>query len=292
VIENKVILVGNGINNIQNTYKWKNLILDLIDYVGAKGQININKKPFPLLYEEIYLKEAKKNGLREDQIKSFIAEKTNQIQPNEIHKEISNVKFRNILTTNYDYNLERAQGLKKGDLENIGVVKESKYSLFRCINNFGNKIWHIHGECNFPRTITLGYEHYSGYLQHMRNYVVTGTGDSYNRKFKSLRKRLKSGIVKLESWIDYFFKKNIFIIGLRLDFVEIHLWWLLTYSARIKFTKQIPIKNKIFYFYPANLSNKNKLDFLKSNDVILRPINMKPDNTEYYFRIFDRILRR
>lgn len=289
MVGNKVILVGNGINNLQDTYKWKNLILDLINHVGAKGQININKKPFPLLYEEIFLKGAKNKAIKESQIKEFISKKISQIRHNEVHREILNYKFKHILTTNYDYNLEKSRGLKQGELKNSGIVKESKYSLFRCAKNFGSKIWHIHGECNLPRTITLGYEHYSGYLQHMRNYVATGTGDSYKRKFKSLRKRLKAGEVKFDSWVDFFFKKNIYIIALRLDFVEIHLWWLLTYRARMKFAKQMQIRNKIIYFYPEDLTKRNKLELLKSNDVILHPIKMKPDKNDYYFKILDRV---
>ena len=51
-----VVFVGNGVNNLKNDYKWENLIEDLIQHIGATGQINTNGKPFPLLYEEIWVK--------------------------------------------------------------------------------------------------------------------------------------------------------------------------------------------------------------------------------------------
>lgn len=38
-MENYVFLIGNGINNINTSYTWYNLLEDLIKYIGAKGRI-------------------------------------------------------------------------------------------------------------------------------------------------------------------------------------------------------------------------------------------------------------
>lgn len=289
--ENKVVLVGNGINNINSVVSWNILIKNLISHIGSRSQINIRKKPFPLLYEEIFLRGIRNRRMKEIELKKYISEKVLRLGLNRIHKEIMNQGYQHIITTNYDYSLEKAYGLSPRNLKNVGIIKESKYSLFRSILCNKKKVWHIHGECNYPQTITLGYEHYSGYLQHMRNYVVTGTGKSYKKKFEPLIKRLKVGS-RIESWIDLFFTNNIYIIGFTFDFVEIHLWWLLTYRARGKYIKNISTNNKIFYFFPYSLEREitDKLELLKSNDVTPIPIKISSFDTEdYYFHALEEI---
>ena len=50
-MENVVLLVGNGINNIEEKYTWDDLTDKIIEIAGASGQIDKTNKPFPLLYE-------------------------------------------------------------------------------------------------------------------------------------------------------------------------------------------------------------------------------------------------
>ena len=51
----KVLLIGNDINNATGPYSWANLINGLMEYADATPPINTENKPFPMLYEEIYL---------------------------------------------------------------------------------------------------------------------------------------------------------------------------------------------------------------------------------------------
>ncbi|EKD55597.1 MAG: hypothetical protein ACD_59C00110G0002 [uncultured bacterium] len=291
-MKNAILLIGNGINNIKGNNDWKNLIENLIDFSGLKNQkINNENKPFPLLYEEVFLKAIRNKGKKikkEIELKEFISTHLKNIQPNSIHEKIHDLNCSDILTTNYNYSLERVIDNKLNIYNNEGIIQETLYSLFRHNKIKKNKIWHIHGECNKPYSITLGYEHYSGYLQHMRNYIVSGTDIAYkNNKFEALIKRLNENDLIYYSWVDFFFLKNIYIIGLTLDFMEIHLWWLLTYRARSKFAKSIPIKNKITYFVCKNKMNEiiNKIELLESNDIIIHPIDCKQYDEEYYLKI-------
>lgn len=271
-MEDKVFLIGNGINNIDTSYTWSCLITDLIDFIGASGQISQKDKPFPLLYEEIIVEAVKNRKLKENVIKQFIADKINQFEPNPLHHELLNCGVRNILTTNYDFTFEKVLVDNVHSLKNDGIVKESTYSVFRHYTLGNHKIWHIHGDANYATSITLGYEHYSGYLQQMRNYIVTGTGTSYkNVQLDSFikRKRQRTRMNENHSWLDFFFRNDIYIIGLTLDFIEIHLWWLLTFRQRSILTKGIKADNKIVYFYPSSLGDKihPKLQLLKSFDI-------------------------
>lgn len=62
-MKEKVLLLGNGINDAAHSYKWKNLINDLIHFVGITDILLEDNKPFPLLYEEIYLRNLKAKKL-------------------------------------------------------------------------------------------------------------------------------------------------------------------------------------------------------------------------------------
>lgn len=290
----KALLIGNGVNNIKQTYSWSDLVDDLIRLVKAEGKIEKRTdKPFPLLYEEIFV-EAVSKGIKEKEIKDYIANRVIRFEPNHVHKELLSLDVSHILTTNYDFSFEKVFTEDLNSLKNEGQVKESLYSIFRCHTLNKIKFWHIHGDANAHNSITLGYEHYSGYLQQMRNYVLTGTGNSYkNKKFDPVIKRLRSkkGIKESASWLDLFFTHDIYIIGLTLDFMEIHLWWLLACRQRMKLVQKVPIKNKIVYFYPEMYENgiKSKLDLLKASGIDTFPISIEPSREEYYLEVVHNI---
>ena len=282
---NKVLLIGNGVNNIESNYTWSDLISNLINYIGAKGKISTKNKPFPLLYEEIFVEAIKNKRLEENAIKDFIAKQVLELKPNVIHREILNVGINNILTTNYDFTFEKLLTNDFTALKNNGIVKETIYNVFRHYKFNDYVFWHIHGDANSPLAITLGYEHYSGYLQQMRNYVASGTGTSYKIKFDSIIRRYKKrNSMPVHSWLDFFFKDNIYIIGLTLDFIEIHLWWLLTYRQRIALKKKLSLNNKIFYFFPSRLASQieNKIQLLTNAGVIPYSVEDNSGPEQYY----------
>src|SRR5690606_29843730 len=107
------------------------LINNLINFIGASGQINVEDKPFPLLYEEIFVEAVKNRKFKESDIKDFIAREVSKLKPNEVHQKITQTDAEHILTTNYDLTLERVLTSKPGQLKNNGIVKENTYSLFR-----------------------------------------------------------------------------------------------------------------------------------------------------------------
>lgn len=289
----KVLLIGNDINNVTNAYSWQNLITGLVDKAGLGDDMDLENKPFPMLYEEIFLKSARALDTKERLLKEYIAHETAKMEVNALHGKILGLKAEHILTTNYDLLLERAALLPRRACSNRGLVKEAKYSLFRYHEANDRKIWHIHGSETHPSSIALGYEHYGGYLQQMRNYVTVGTKTTYKSlKLDPLGKRLKKGIEQHTSWIDSFFLDDIHIFGLNLDFVEMHLWWLLTYRSRLMLGTQLDIRNRIFYYYPAKYEkrSKHKLEMLKVNGIETIPIPLKGTyKMAYYNRVIKEI---
>jgi len=294
MMNNKVLFLGNGINDIDKHYQWKDLINKLINDVNGDGIIKQDKlKPFPLLYEEIFVR-AREIGKDEIFLKSLIAEDVNNLVTTNLHKEIVSRNIQDIITTNYDFTLERTIVEEPESMLNNGVVNEKLYSIFRHFKIEDKRFWHVHGDSNYPKSINLGYEHYSGSLQQMRNYVVTGTNYK-NIPKKPLLKRIKERKkIEITSWIDHFFLNDIFIVGLTLDFIEIDLWWLLTIRKRSSLNSSIPHVNNIVYFYPANYENKikHKLQVLNSFGVKTTPCDYDEKNKLAYYHDVLRIVEK
>ncbi|UYQ94818.1 SIR2 family protein [Chitinophaga horti] len=280
------LLVGNDINNATQQLSWATL-LDRIIQFCCVGEVERHKdKPFPLLYEEIFLSALRKSHLDELKLKTFIAEQVTAITSNEIHERIRGMRIPHIMTTNYEYSLEGAVPKR-----NTGLVRERIYSVFRRSQHEDTTYWHVHGECRSPQSINLGYEHYGGQLQQMRNYVVSGTDYKTKGILKdSLEYRLQHGKVNYQSWIDLWFTTDVHIFGLSLDFSETDLWWLLTYRARLKYYKQLPIENRIFYYIPQQFkaASKFKLDLLHVNGVEVVDFPYE-SSLDYYRLVLDNI---
>lgn len=301
----KVLFVGNGINNIGEAapYTWGDLIRDLIAFAAtSSGNSAVRKievspdKPFHLLYEEIIAKSCCSPALTEAQVKDFIAAQVGLLEMNKIYAQIADMRLSNIVTTNYENLLVRARG-GAVDVENEGVIQESTYGIFRHRRVSATKIWYIHGYAELPRTILLGYEQYAGMLQRMRNYVVTGA-DYKAFQHAGLRTRLNRSDFVAYSWIDSFFIDEVHILGFTLDYVEMDIWWLLTYRSRMisastasKARSSFRPRNKILYYIPEHLMAKaaTKLQLLDAVGVEIVSLKMGSDPEGYYGRALAKI---
>lgn len=284
------LFVGNDINNISPGISWSDLLANIKTKYNVASLEN-GQKPFPMLYEEIFLNAIKEKDLHEKELKIYIANSVSQIKQNEIHQLIRATPTANIITTNYEFSLEGSP-----DIVNSSLIKETTYSVFRKHDSADKTYWHIHGDCNNPTSINLGYEHYCGQLQKMRDYVVNGTNYTSETVYKEpLIKRLsQQKKLNLQSWIDLFFTTDIHILGLSLDFVEIDIWWLLTYRARNKFYRKSNfISNKLLYYTTKKWYNisKDKMQLLQANDVEIIVID-ESNKTKYYKKVLETINKR
>jgi len=74
-MKNKVLLIGNDINNTTDSYSWENLLKDMTKYAGVKTAPNMLNKSPPLVYDEIILKGLANESAHENDLKKFIASK-------------------------------------------------------------------------------------------------------------------------------------------------------------------------------------------------------------------------
>lgn len=296
-----VLFVGNDINNAVKGNSWNDLVDHLIEKFSNKIIEHGDDDPFPMLYERIYLNALRskkiKNG--ESALKKEIANWTCKIESNGIHQKIMSMNVDHVITTNYEYTLERATNSGNDTGTMCPEFRETRYSLFRRRSVAGKTVWHIHGEIDSPGSINLGYEQYSGYLHYIRDYVVTG-------KIRpeiggALLIRLQQPDFKVRSWVDLLFQRDAFILGFRLDQVEMHLWWLLAYRARRLAAGNLGRPNKIVYFYPNELLDEGskfksvterRLEMLNDFGVETVGRDGKPGVDSYYSNVLEDIHQR
>jgi len=296
-MNNKVLLLGNGINRLSNEYSCSDLLDELIKATGRSEVITYREeKPFTLLYEEIYLRTLKHLQSKEIRLKEKIANLVlSKFTPNEFHTKFLNLNVEHILTTNYDYNLERSSYNDHGKAAN--VLTERKYNLFRRRNVNGRYIWHIHGEADAPNSITLGHEHYVGYLQKMGNYLKDKITSKRKGVYKEIRSPIQKAIHKREEirafdknktiylWVDLFLMNDVYILGLSLDYTEIDLWWLMIFKERLKKESGFQYGSTMYYkFYPHTWDKKEeaKLSILESFG-INEAVQQLPNNQQIIF---------
>ncbi len=290
------LFIGNSVNRIGgNSYGWKSLMEGLANDAGAQEALKlIDEKPFTLFYEEI--REAfvrkhrreKQEGSAERALKQRIADVVNEIKPGEIHPKIVQLNADHLITTNYDYTLEAALGDSPGSAD--GRKRETKYSLYRYRKCGGKQIWHVHGEAESPWTICLGHDHYAGYLQKIREAVISDreakredeSEDDRGYILQSQVDYWQSG--KVDSWWRLFFTGSLDIVGFGFDYTEIDLWWLIGNRARqMSASNKQPFKlgDVTFHeFVPEKgLTNRDmaRLDILHSLGVHIHRIDFKKD---------------
>lgn len=200
---NTTLFIRNGLNRLSDDgSSWNNLLNKLAGNPKTQHELEIrNAKPFTLWFEEISSKNRVKT-LKETISNHLIK----SIKPNDYHRKIMSLGAQNIITTNYDYNLENSTG----DVWiSNNSARETYYSLFRRHSFNKNNIWHIHGELEPINSIMLGHEQYSGYIHKVLSFIKNGvetqikgrSGNRYLSKFSPKNMKYKGDT---ESWVDVF----------------------------------------------------------------------------------------
>lgn len=232
-LKGKILFVGNGFNLISDRgQSWCELLNMIAGIPNSKREQKLRSaKPFTLWYEEI--KRASMTGNVKEDISAHL---NLYLEPNSYHMKLMKLGFSNILTTNYDYNLESALGV---GWSSSNTAKENYYSLFRRKETGNQYVWHIHGELDNVGSIMLGHEQYSGYMQKIRNFLTSGVLTKskarnmrpYLSKYASSKSKTKGDV---KTWVDLFMEEEVHIVGFSFDYTENHLWNLLMKKQRLK----------------------------------------------------------
>lgn len=272
----RALLLGNGINLLDpsQAISWGALLETLKNRYAIEVDLNNVFKPFPLAFDELAMRkmggnsiESKLKNLKQG-IRQSLEEQLNHKKGyNQFHEQVMHLGYQDLLTTNYDYGLEKSVVPHFLTQKHLWALNRQERALslkrgYR-LPHSNAKVWHIHGELWDARehgrgssyaeeSIMIGYGHYSNYLdqiqEHFEGKYKKGAPTKLN-----LVARLRTD-VESPYWMDRVFTHNLDILGLGLDFSENHLWWLLNQRASIKksrtFKKENLIQNEVRFFYP------------------------------------------
>ena len=250
-----VLLLGNGINQAEGlSPNWNQLLRRIArEYSFVPEESLSNTLGYEMLENQILRKNP---GLSVADIHRKIADgvETGRMKKKTdwrgtVHDRLMELPVHTVLTTNYDYALERSVA---PSFRHAYHTRETTYSLRRFQRAGDKTVYHIHGECGYPRSICLGFEHYAGSLQRIREGIVSPTALTEQAKqdghtymladiLKGLTPKPQTG------WIYDFFTEDLYILGLNLDACEIDLWWLLSYRAKQRAMEKLTIPNEIHY---------------------------------------------
>ncbi len=264
------LFVGNGLNRcLEGGIAWG----DLLENIAIQLGVSYNKEiEMPLEFERIVNEFLKKsNGSRIDMSPTYYAIKAQISAAMQapvtlgtcVHKSIPFNKIRNIITSNYDLILEQAYYETEKKTFAQGPIPKNVTKYLLGVTNDDEKIafYHPHGIVTVPSTICLGYEHYMGLVERIRN--------SSNSKVKGSTKkplplphelkiqRILNGkdSITNESW-EKFYTSNLAFVGFGLWTCESDIWWLLTHRAYLYYSNYENIgdliKNHITYYDIVN----------------------------------------
>lgn len=295
-INKKALLIGNGINQLDKnqSVSWGELLNELKSSFNIDVDLDNEFKPFPLGFDEMLHQKGGSNDFDDKLKKLKISIRKNidsqldgKLGYNDYHRRIMEMEYDDILTTNYDYGLEKsfASEFFEFKRELSQNKQEIKFSLKRHYKLKSN-IWHIHGELFDSRnlsegskyyneeSIMIGYEHYTSYLEKIQENFKGKSGIRAIEN-QGLLTRIKNKNLGM-FWTDIFFSHNLDIIGQGLDFSENHLWWIINQRANLirKYNEKhgVLVDNRIRYFYPI-IENKNVISTYITNEESVKKKN-------------------
>lgn len=280
----KTLFLGNGFSRAvcKNMQPWGDLL-------GSEGS---HIKNYTVLYEIELLKNFKtKNDERKvkrklmRRISSSIDYKKEYIKDIDLFgKNLERLNITNIITTNYDGIIEDILERCKYKQENNeeSYQEEELYSVRRkkqyhcCISNHKITLWKIHGDGignKAVKTLTLGLDHYCGYIARLSAYIKGKYKSHIGKPIcnigiekKWLSNSLNAKLWDSLSWAELFFKTDLYISGFGMDFSEIDIWWLINRRARL-ISRHIRNGdfhlNNICYIY-SNCYDSKKTDILEA----------------------------
>lgn len=238
------ILLGNGINyNNSADYSWKKILIEIANEKQDIGYLKDSEAiSYPEFFDAIIFNKSrqKKLDIKKciSEVKKQICDKITNWNETDRHTTIVNYAKDNnipILTTNYDITLEKAlfkdnnkAKKKKKIYLPLGEYLHYRYpwhqyysnkKIDNSLNSFA--IWHIHGFIYYPQSIMIGADDYASVINHVKDYI--------NNKKNGLYASLCNNTTWKgnNSWLNIFFHKDLYIIGLSLDSQETGLRWLL-----------------------------------------------------------------
>lgn len=301
MMREKAVLLGNGINRLSaHDISWS----ELLQTIKGKQHFENGALPNTMIYERAVLERPLADHdvlANEAVIKQDLATKLKEMPPNEHYRRLFATGVKHFMSTNYDYAFNKSI-LQDASHTLVNKSTEDLYSVRRksTIARDGTKavcdIWNVHGEIDRPASIMLGLDHYCGSVGKIDAYVkgnYTFQQDKDTIRVESIKQKL-DGKKDWDgtSWVELFFRHDVHILGLSLDYSETDLWWVLNRRARVmkSLGRKGPLKNKV-YFYTTSIEDERK-GLLRSMNIAVVVSKRPADATAWkthYTKVIDLV---
>lgn len=278
-MNNTTVLIGNGLNLAEKmSVSWDTLLNHL---TVTEDSSTVHKLNNTFKFEYIEYKAVRQNQFENShKVKEAVSKEISERIPGgknhsdfpwkkTLHSLFMNLPCNSYLTTNYDYALEYSLNRL---FRPQSHTNERLYSLKRKQVVNGKDVYHVHGECNKIDSILLGYEHYAGTLEKIRNSIVKSTASKNSEDHRGHTFALNDYLIGLETmpkdWIYKFFTDDIYIVGFGLDFSELDIWWLLSYRKRAETEGKIQTHNDIYYLDTESNAKHSDAEFLAKMELL------------------------
>lgn len=255
VVVKKIIMLGNGINRcIFSNISWG----DLLSTIANKYDVKLNQNiSFPMQFETIVNQISSSSKITIDDVHTRIKQeiisllKVATLPIQAPHRALAETAH-SVITTNYDYLIEHSidRDFSIDDIPKHSKDSNNKYNLKNSILAGGKEVFHIHGDLRKAKSICLGYEHYAGTVQHLRDAIATKK-DIGEEKIPAIVMALRDQKYSTNTWAEKLFTDDVNIVGLGLTRSEIDIWWLITYRATLLYTNNYNcrelLNNEIIY---------------------------------------------
>lgn len=257
-LDRPAILVGNGINRLDNTFpNWEDLLLDL-------GGINLDFTG--MTYNEIYniieLRRGDDRNLKGQVVQQLQNPGKNDLFNHKAFIDLVRINKCPVLTTNFDHGLEDSSGLQFYRTTKKGFTRYypwDTYASYRPIESpiDGFAVWHIHGMIKYADSIRLGLTDYMGCVERARKWIHNSPESLFGGKDRI-------DWPGRNSWLHIWFNKPLVIVGLALESQEVFIRWLLI--ERERYFSKFPNRRERTVFI-SNGDNSQIKNFLKNLNI-------------------------
>jgi len=279
-------LLGNGINRYynQNNTSWYKFLLETWNEICDEQRDTI---PEGISITEFYdTLELKHEGPRQStEIEKFIKIRMQTWCPSERPNLMLNgIKALNvpILTTNFDDLISQYLKLELHRIKGTRFTHYYPWSSYYAdmplshpADGFG--LWHMHGMIRYHTSIKLGLSHYMGNVHRARNLIHNKSNSIY-RKQKNVDSWAGS-----KTWLELFFHKDLIIIGLGMNEVEVFVRWLLIERAR--YFKRFP-KHQFKAYY---IDIDNQIPGTTGKEMFLEAVGVESIKLPTYDHIYHHL---
>lgn len=272
----RVLLLGNGLLRLGGGRGWKDLLNDIT--TNHIKDTDLKGIPYAMQPEVAC-------GTNVEDVQRRIAQKIQDSPLHDLLKELLNLNFDAILTTNYTYEIERilcADNWSSSQRKKAFFAMDGKShahlntcicNLIRCKNEKTIPVFHVHGEKERKPSLILSYYSYANSVSKLVEY-------NRSRANQYQEYQQESPTMEVYSWLDFFLMGEVYAVGFGFDPSEFDIWWAVERKSR---EKAIHGKLQVFLI----TTEKDTLPqeaLLKAMDAEYTRINVEPSTYEDGYR--------